>query len=59
MERKYYLRGLGLGIAVTAVIMGFALSGKEAMTNEEIIVRAKELGLVENTVLADTENEDT
>ena len=58
MERKYYLRGLGLGIAVTAVIMGFALSGKEPMTNEEIIVRAKELGLVENTVLADTENED-
>lgn len=59
MERKYYLRGLGLGIAVTAVIMGFALSDKEPMTNEEIIVRAKELGLVENTVLADTGNEDS
>ena len=58
MERKYYLRGLGLGIAVTAVIMGFALSGKEAMTNEEIIARAKELGLVENTVLADTASGD-
>ena len=58
MERKYYLRGLGLGIAVTAVIMGIALSGNQTMTNEEIIARAKELGLVENTVLADTGNKD-
>ena len=55
MERKYYLRGLGLGIAVTAVSMGIALSGNRSMTNEEIIARAKELGLVENTVLSDTE----
>ena len=54
MERKYYLRGLGLGIAVTAVIMGIALSGERSMTNEEIIARAKELGLVENTVLSNT-----
>ena len=53
MERKYYLRGLGLGIAVTAVIMGIALSGERSMTNEEIIARAKELGLVENTILSD------
>ena len=27
MEKKYYFRGLGLGIIVTAVIMGIALSG--------------------------------
>lgn len=54
MERKYYLRGLGLGIAVTAVIMGIALPGNRSMTNEEIIARAKELGLVENTVLSNT-----
>lgn len=59
MERKYYLRGLGLGIAVTAVIMGIALSGNKAMTNDEIIARAKELGMVENTVLADAGGEDT
>lgn len=52
MERKYYLRGLGLGIAMTAVIMGVALSGKKTMTDEEIIARAKELGMVENTVLS-------
>lgn len=49
MERKYYLRGLGLGIVVTAVIMGLALSGKRTMTDEEVIARAKTLGMVENT----------
>lgn len=53
MERKYYLRGLGLGIAVTAVIMGIVSPGNKTMTNDEIIARAKELGMVENTVLAD------
>lgn len=58
MERKYYLRGLGLGIAVTAVIMGIALSGNGTMTNDEIIARAKELGMVENTVLSSAGSED-
>lgn len=53
MERKYYLRGLGLGIVVTAVIMGIALSGPRKMTDDEIIQRAKELGMVEDTYLAD------
>lgn len=59
MERKYYLRGLGLGIAMTAVIMGVALSGKKTMTDEEIIARAKELGMVENTVLSAMNDENT
>ena len=58
MERKYYLRGLGLGIAVTAIIMSVALSGRRTMTNDEIIARAKELGLVENTVLSNAGNAD-
>ena len=37
MERKYYLRGLGIGIVMTAIIMGIALSGNHKMTDEEII----------------------
>ena len=53
MERKYYFRGLGLGIVVTAIIMGAATARSRAMTDREIIARAKELGMVENTVLAD------
>ena len=59
MERKYYLRGLGLGIAMTAIIMGVALSGNKTMTDKEIIARAKELGMVENTVLSDMSDENT
>lgn len=52
MELKYYLRGLGLGIIITALIMGFSLSGKQPMTDAEIMARAKQLGMIEDTVLA-------
>lgn len=53
MEKKYYFRGLGLGIIVTALIMGISLSHgeKREMTDAEIIARAKELGMTENTRL--------
>lgn len=57
MERKYYLRGLGIGIAVTAIIMGIAVSKNQTMTDEEVIARAKELGMVENTLLSDMAEE--
>ncbi len=56
MERKYYLRGLGIGIVMTAIIMGIALSGNHKMTDEEIIARAKELGMVEDTYLSDLDD---
>lgn len=60
MEKKYYLRGLGLGIIVTAVIMGIALSGGAArreMTDEEVIARARELGMTEDTRLLEPAEE--
>ncbi|MGN0131788.1 MAG: hypothetical protein ACI4AA_05055 [Lachnospiraceae bacterium] len=56
MKLKYYMRGLGIGIVVTALLMGVALSGrKEKMTDDEIRARAAELGMVEEEsgVLAD------
>lgn len=55
MEKKYYFRGLGLGIIVTALIMGIVLSRgeKREMTDAEIIARAKELGMTENTRLVE------
>lgn len=59
MELKYYLRGIGLGIIVTAVIMGFALSNEPTMTDRQIRERARELGMIENTVLAGEPKEDT
>lgn len=60
MEKKYYFRGLGLGIIVTAVIMGIALSGggkKEKMTDAEVIARAKELGMIEDSTLLEASQE--
>lgn len=57
MKLKYYLRGLGVGIAVTALLLG--LSGKkESLTDAEIMARARELGMTENTVLAELETEE-
>ncbi len=48
MNLKYYLRGMGIGIILTAIVMGFALGGrKAALSDEEIITRARALGMVE------------
>ncbi len=52
MKLRYYLRGLGIGILVTVVILTIAGLGKNPMTDEEIKNRAKELGMVESTVLS-------
>lgn len=56
MKLKYYLRGLGIGIAVTALILGLTPGKSEgaSMTDAQIIARAKELGMVERKVLSDT-----
>lgn len=53
MERRYYLRGLGLGILITAIIMGAAQRGSKEMSDEEVRQRARELGMIENTVLSE------
>ena len=55
MKLKYYMRGVGIGIVVTALLMGFAISKqKEPMSDEEIRQRALEMGMIEqNGVLAD------
>ncbi|MCR5665775.1 MAG: endolytic transglycosylase MltG [Eubacterium sp.] len=49
MKLKYYLRGLGIGIIVTVIIMmiAFHVHGSD-MTDEEVIERAKQLGMVES-----------
>lgn len=59
LKLKYYLRGLGLGIVVTAVIMSITKSKDNKMTDEEIKARAKQLGMIESTVLIESSpNED-
>lgn len=57
MKLKYYLRGLGIGIAVTALVLALAGGGKESLTDEEIIARAKELGMVESVTLSQLTSE--
>lgn len=53
MELKYYLRGIGIGVILTAIIMGFALGGRKAtMSDAQVIQRAKELGMTEGGVLS-------
>lgn len=52
MNLKYYLRGLGVGVIVTALIMGISLNGKkESLSDEEIRERASKLGMVEESTL--------
>ncbi|HBA68256.1 MAG TPA: hypothetical protein DCZ40_02735 [Lachnospiraceae bacterium] len=54
MNLKYYLRGLGLGIVMTAVIMGITAPDKERnLTDEEIVEKAKDLGMIEDSELAE------
>ncbi len=54
MNLKFFLRGLGLGIVLTAIIMTVAASGRKAtLTNDEIKAKAKELGMIEDKVLTD------
>lgn len=59
MKLRYYLRGLGIGIGVTALLMGIALSGKrETLTDEQIRERALKLGMIDaSDTLAALENE--
>lgn len=56
MKIRYYLRGLGLGILFTAVFFMIGGDSKQTMSNEMIKERAKELGMIENTVLVDIGN---
>ncbi len=56
MKLKYYMRGVGIGVVVTTIILvvAFAFIGNN-MSDEEIVARAKKLGMVEsNTTKTDT-----
>ena len=59
MRLKDYLKGLGTGIFIAAVLMGTVTSKNiKPMTDEEIKSRAEELGMVEESrVLAPTKND--
>lgn len=47
MKLKYYLRGLGIGIIITTLVLMIAYSGRKTeLTDAEIIARAESLGMV-------------
>ncbi len=47
MRIRMYLRGLGIGIIVTALIMGLSANRKQTLSDEEIKSKAAALGMVE------------
>ncbi len=50
MKLKYYMRGIGIGVLVTTIILviAFSFTGNN-MSDEEIIDKAKKLGMVESS----------
>lgn len=61
MKLSIYLRGLGIGIVVTALLMGLSGGRRQTMTDAEIIARAELLGMVkkDNVLLATDSNKAT
>lgn len=61
MKLRVYLRGLGIGIFVTALILAIGTKHRTTMTDEQIIEKAKALGMVENNqvLLQETANNAT
>ncbi len=51
MKLRYYLRGLGIGILVTAMIFTIIPGEKETLSDAEIRKRAEELGMVDSSSL--------
>lgn len=56
MKLKYYLRGLGIGMIVTALIMGISFSHRQGqetqtLTDDQIRERAEQLGMVDSSEL--------
>ena len=51
MKKKYFVRGLGIGIIFGALIMlaVYLTSGKGSLSDEEVMKRAQELGMVKKS----------
>ena len=60
MKLKYYLRGLGIGIIITTIILSVAFKAQTPqMSDKEIIAKAKQLGMVmkeDDTTIGNTQN---
>lgn len=55
---RCYMRGLGIGIVVTVLILGLTMANRgRAMSDDEVRERARELGMVESTVLSQMQSQ--
>lgn len=59
IKLRYYLRGLGIGVLVTAFIMGTVGKDGNTMTDAQIKERAQELGMVDSGSLVLSDLRDT
>lgn len=62
MKLKYYMRGVGIGVVVTTLILliAFVIFGNNEMSDEDVIKRAKSLGMVQSSsTINDAKNETT
>ena len=57
MKLKYYMRGLGIGILITTIILSLG-SKKEKLNDTEIMAKARELGMVLNEENTDSNLEE-
>ena len=62
MKLKYYLRGLGIGMIVTALILGISFSHRQGqetqtLTDDQIRERAEQLGMVDSSELTEASPE--
>lgn len=58
MNLRLYMRGLGIGILVTAAVLTLTDNNVEAMTDDEIRAKARTLGMIENVVLSQMARDD-
>ena len=57
MRLKYFLRGLGIGIVVTTIILAISHNTGRRMSDSEVIERAKELGMAYTTAAQENSTE--
>ncbi len=57
MRLKYFLRGLGMGIIITTIILTISHMSNRKMTDNEIIERAMELGMSFSNSSSETQTE--
>ena len=58
MKLKYYLRGLGIGMMVTAIVLTLSFTNRSSstMTDSEIREKARKLGMTDSNELLITNN---